>query len=629
MAFHRPGQYVDETLLATTTPVNSTSAVAALVGAAPRGPVKATRLSSWTDAQRAFGKFTGIASADNLLQAIYNAFTAGARDVFTVRAVAADAATATLPFGISSGAANEIQTITVTGTPTGGTYTLTYGAQTTTGIAFNATAAAIRTALEGLSNIAPGDVSVSGSSPGPYTVTFTGSLAGTNVGSITTDASGLTGGTAPAVVIGQGTQGAAGASALDLSAKNPGTWGNRLYVEVTAGSDAGRFNLTVREVPVGVTVLTQQQVVERFNDLSLNPADGRYVLGVINSAITPSNYLTVALHSGYTYVSGDVLGVSPVAGGSKLTGGADGAAPSNDELLEAVYALDDVTQPFVLNLPGVIDADVITALADYADAGRTRQDNGEPGRGDVFVVVDAEAGVDAADAITTVQTYPASDYLAAYYPQVVIADPTNSVAGSTKLVPAGPLVVGRYMATDAARGVFKTPAGTTDGLLAQVVALDPAAVLKNPQLDQLNDANVNAIKLVPNRGFCVFGGRTLKSTFVTRYIAPRRTIIGVRADLLDQTAFAPFENNDSFLWSQLDAIADKICRELYTAGGLKGNTADQAYYVKCDADNNTEATIEAGEVHLEIGLALQRPAEFVVIQIAQFEGGATTDETAV
>jgi hypothetical protein len=98
----------------------------------------------------------------------------------------------------------EVQTVTITGVPTGGTFTLTYSGQTTAGIAFNATAATVRLALEALSNLAPGDVAVSGAAGGPYTVTFS---PPENVPQMTASGAGLTGGTAPAVNVTTGTPG--------------------------------------------------------------------------------------------------------------------------------------------------------------------------------------------------------------------------------------------------------------------------------------------------------------------------------------------------------------------------------------------------------------------------------------
>ncbi len=102
----------------------------------------------------------------------------------------------------TGGPTNEVQTVTITGTPTGGTFTLTYEGQTTTALAYNATASAVDTALEALSNIGVGDVTVTGGpAPGtPFTVTFTGALAGGNRSQMTANGS-FTGGTTPAIAV--------------------------------------------------------------------------------------------------------------------------------------------------------------------------------------------------------------------------------------------------------------------------------------------------------------------------------------------------------------------------------------------------------------------------------------------
>jgi hypothetical protein len=98
----------------------------------------------------------------------------------------------------------EAQTVTITGNPTGGVFTLTYAGQTTADIAYNATAATVRARLEALSNLEPGDVTVTGSAGGPYTVTFT---SGEDVAQITATATGLTGGTTPGVTVATATPG--------------------------------------------------------------------------------------------------------------------------------------------------------------------------------------------------------------------------------------------------------------------------------------------------------------------------------------------------------------------------------------------------------------------------------------
>lgn len=113
-------------------------------------------------------------------------------------------------YGPYAGRANESQTATITGSPTGGTFTLTFDGETTAAIAYNAAATTVKTALEALSNVKTGDVTVSGSAGGPYTVVFTGHYQGENVPAFTASGASLTGGTSPGVTI--ATVGAGGGS---------------------------------------------------------------------------------------------------------------------------------------------------------------------------------------------------------------------------------------------------------------------------------------------------------------------------------------------------------------------------------------------------------------------------------
>lgn len=96
---------------------------------------------------------------------------------------------------------DEIQTVTITGSPTGGTFTLTFGANTTTTIAFNATAATVQAALVALASIGANNVTVSGAAGGPWTVEFIGAKADASQALLTKDATGLTGGISPDVAI--------------------------------------------------------------------------------------------------------------------------------------------------------------------------------------------------------------------------------------------------------------------------------------------------------------------------------------------------------------------------------------------------------------------------------------------
>lgn len=121
-----------------------------------------------------------------------DAFLTSFTDGIIPSGVALAKVTSTGKYRQYAGKVNEQQVVTVDATS--GTYTLTFDGETTAAIAEGATAAAVKSALEGLSNINPGDVTVTGATGGPYTVTFTGAYAGLNVPQMTATDVDLAGG---------------------------------------------------------------------------------------------------------------------------------------------------------------------------------------------------------------------------------------------------------------------------------------------------------------------------------------------------------------------------------------------------------------------------------------------------
>lgn len=102
---------------------------------------------------------------------------------------------------------SEVQTLNVTGTPTGGTFKLKFRDRTTAAIAYNANAAAIQAALEALSTIGAGNVAVTGTTPGPFTLTFQAAKGKQVLPNVTLAVNALTGGTSPSVTIVEATPG--------------------------------------------------------------------------------------------------------------------------------------------------------------------------------------------------------------------------------------------------------------------------------------------------------------------------------------------------------------------------------------------------------------------------------------
>lgn len=392
---------------------------------------------------------------------------------------------------------------------------------------------------------------------------------------------------------------------LTVDAINPGEWGNDIYVEITGESGGDRFNLIVY---VGGS--TAGFIKERWLDLTMDTADDRYVETIINHTTKGSAYITVADQESGTAAPNDTPALQAA---TVLTGGANGSTPSEASVAAETSRLDTITEPFSLNCPGLTDATAVGTVITYAE-----------GRDDVFVVCDPVAGDDVATAITYKGSLGTSSYAALYYPRVYFSDPASSTPGAVKLLAPGGAIMGQYARVDKQRNVAKAPAGLSVNL-AGAVSLETK--LTNSDLDDLNEAHVNAIRNVPGAGVVVMGARTLKKRQVDKYVPVRRTLTYLKSSLKDLTAFAVFEPNDEVLWSQISVAVGGFLKEFWQDGGLRGATPTQAYYVKCDSELNTEQVISEGKVIVEVGVALQQPAEFVVIQIGQWQGGSSAAES--
>jgi uncharacterized protein len=222
-----------------------------------------------------------------------------------------------------------------------------------------------------------------------------------------------------------------------------------------------------------------------------------------------------------------------------------------------------------------------------------------------------------ANAVSFAGSLNDSSHAAVYYPHVFIADPIGRGTGALRKISPACAVTGLYLTTDANRGVFKAPAGITTSLLG-VVAVEKS--FTSTELDTMNASTspVNPIRQIPGAGLSVMGARTLKQDgTANKYVNMRRSLIYIRKQLKNLTEFAIFENNDERLWAQVRTSLGSFLNEYRNQGGLRGATASQAYFVKCDEENNSAQQIANGEVHIQVGVALQYPAEFIVIDLSQ------------
>lgn len=210
---------------------------------------------------------------------------------------------------------SEVQTITITGAPTGGTFTLSYGGSSTTALAFNANAAAVQAALESLPQFNPGDLSVTGTNPN-FTVTFTGPLASTNVAQITATHA-FTGGTTPNIATATTTQGVrtpktATTTLTDITSQALTVY-TRFDCRPVGVNVAEMQSKAMDALTVGESFALEREFRLRFTATDITPAGGP-VNPVVGAALLEG-------HAGANYKGQPVLHTNRTSGGLVLAGG--------------------------------------------------------------------------------------------------------------------------------------------------------------------------------------------------------------------------------------------------------------------------------------------------------------------
>jgi len=440
-------------------------------------------------------------------------------------------------------------------------------------------------------------------------------------------------------------------TALVVTAKDHGAWGNNTWIGIYPNSGSSlNFDLVVY-YSLSATIYgdlnidaTNTKVVERWYNLSMNSDDTNYFAKVIDSkyvtvalgtttatattrlklpvftgtwSLSTSSANITAAGAGYDgklnynvqdFVKTAIkLGTTATANASAVTSGVNGT--QNTDLDKQLARLDGVTGPLVFNFPNITTKTNVDKILAYA-----------AGRKDAFAIIDCDNDT-VTNVLTKVNSYSQANarYGAAYYPQVQVADAKYPGSPTAKVIPAGGAVSAVCVSTDIDRGVYKSPAGTK-AIVADAVAVKGVSTSDYSKLNS-NPVSINIIKNVPGSGFCVMGARTLSSTGIDRYVAVRRSLIYLGKKLSDLTAAYVFEPNSQLLWDAVTSTVNSFLYKFWTDGGFVGSTASQAFYVKCDSTNNTQNSINNGELNIEVGVALTRPAEFIIIKIGQTNTG--------
>lgn len=337
--------------------------------------------------------------------------------------------------------------------------------------------------------------------------------------------------------------------------------------------------------------------------------------------VTGADAADLGLDGGAEFVNvgGYQMGTGPtLAAQQGAVGGADGSPPTDLEVQgsraakSGMFALEDVRDMNILNLPEVSDAGVLATAIAYAEERRA------------MILIDIEAGVNSFDAARAWIEDPANGSLrhknaVAHFPRVAMPDPLQGNR-SRPFANSGAMA-GLYARTDAARGVWKAPAGI-EARLRGVTGLD--YVLSDQENGVLNPLGLNCLRQFPVFGPVSWGARTLEGadalTSEWKYVPVRRLALFIEESLYRGTQFVVFEPNDEPLWAQIRLAVGSFMNQLFRQGAFQGKTPQEAYLVRCDSSTTTQADIDLGIVNIVVGFAPLKPAEFVIIQIQQLAG---------
>jgi phage tail sheath protein FI len=396
------------------------------------------------------------------------------------------------------------------------------------------------------------------------------------------------------------------------------------FVILASGGLTAAYKLDSASADVPVTsyeftlVFTKPGLpAETFANLSMDNRHSRYYGAAVTSSLV--NVLPAPVPS----VQPPPNNMPKVAAATNLAGGGNddpGAIGLNNynAALAALEKVDGVNMVCAPDAAGKVD--ILAAVLAHCEQ-RMR---------DRFAILDAgttanlpDPGTSRAVALRQRLDSPAG-FAALYFPWIVINDPLSRTGNDTLLVPPSGHIAGIYARSDTQRGVHKAPANEFI-----TGAIDLERALNDTDQGEINDVGINALRVFPGSARpIVWGARTTAppDQVAWRYVNVRRLFLFVEKSLQVGIRWAVFEPNDRSLWKKLERTIGEFLTRVWRSGALFGKTAAEAFYVKIDDELNPEPIRALGQIIIEIGIAPVRPAEFVIVRIAMWDGGASVTE---
>ena len=318
------------------------------------------------------------------------------------------------------------------------------------------------------------------------------------------------------------------------------------------------------------------------------------------------------------------------------------AAPDNRPITLAATALPDGTadspatltpadyKAAIAGLEAIMDVNII-AIPDRQDSAVQTEIIGHCERlANRFAVLDSQRNLPPFGA-TSVNTQRAGltsnrGYAALYYPWITVSDSTGNL---TLNVPPSGHMLGIYARTDALRGVHKAPAGT-EAIVRGALGIERA--ITHTEQEGLNPNGINVVRIFSSGGRpTVWGARTTASGYGGdinwQYLNIRRLFLYLEGSIQQGIRGAVFEPNNKALWQKLKRSLTDFLTRSWREGALFGAKAEEAFYVRIDDVLNPFSEQQLGRLHIEIGVRPSYPAEFIIVRIGIWDGGSDVSET--
>ncbi len=400
-----------------------------------------------------------------------------------------------------------------------------------------------------------------------------------------------------------GTLVAGAANVLQVEGKDAGAYANHIDIEVRPGTSGrqGTFDLLV--IDDGVHR-------EAFPDLRMEPSAERYVEKVVGASqlIRASDVLA----TGGAVPSPQK--VTLAGGNDGLTGLEDTDFVGSEAGKTGLHAFDRIQDLSLLIGPGRATPALHNAMLRYCEVDRG---------GFVFAILDPPVGQSATDIVTYVESTASllnlSEYGAVYWPRLRVLNPAKNVFGADAnvLVPPSGIIAGVFARTDAARpgGIYDPPAGIENGRMFGVIGFETDEVLEERKRDIVYPKRINPLTTGPGLPRFIDGSRTLKGDSNFPYVAERRGVIFIERSLKAGLEFARHRNNTESLRSAVRRTIVTFLLTQMNNGAFQSKNAKTAFFV--DMSGNTPSVIFAGKLVARVGLATNKPAEFIILSLSQ------------